>query len=192
MKHLHIAVLAGVMVLLVTLGTQSVAQTGLGNKLFKADLTGNEEPPAVSSTGSGEFKAIVSPDETSLDYQISYANLEGEVRQAHIHFGQKGVNGGISIWLCETATNPSPSASTPACTNPMDPLDTHSGMATGTVTALEVIGPAGQGIAAGEFAEILNAIRQGLAYANVHSSRNPGGEVRGQIRKGDKGKDKDK
>jgi hypothetical protein len=44
-----------------------------------------------------------------------------------------------------------------------------------------VIGPAGQGIAAGEFSELVDALRAGRAYANVHSSKFPGGEIRGQI-----------
>jgi hypothetical protein len=51
-----------------------------------------------------------------------------------------------------------------------------------TVTAADVVGPAGQGIAAGEFEEVLNAMRAGVTYANLHSTRNPGGEIRGQIR----------
>ena len=53
---------------------------------------------------------------------------------------------------------------------------------TGTVTPANVIGPAGQGVSAGEFAEALAAIRHGLGYANVHSAKIPGGEIRGQIR----------
>jgi hypothetical protein len=76
--------------------------------------------------------------------------------------------------LCETATNPSPSASTPTCPAP-------GGTVTGTITPVEVVGPAGQGIAAGEFEELVAAIRAGRAYANVHSSKFPGGEIRGQI-----------
>ena len=60
-----------------------------------------------------------------------------------------------------------------------------------TVTAADVIGPTGQGIAAGEFAEVLRAIRQGVAYANVHSMRNLGGEIRGQIRDRDGDDDHD-
>jgi hypothetical protein len=39
-----------------------------------------------------------------------------------------------------------------------------------------------QGIAAGEFAELVKAIRARRAYANVHSLKFPGGEIRGQIR----------
>jgi hypothetical protein len=49
------------------------------------------------------------------------------------------------------------------------------------VTAEQVIGPNGQGVAPGEFAEVLNAMRRGVAYVNVHSSRSPGGEIRGQL-----------
>jgi len=50
------------------------------------------------------------------------------------------------------------------------------------VSAANVIGPAGQGIAATEFAEVLKAMREGVTYANVHSTLYPGGEIRGQIR----------
>jgi hypothetical protein len=52
------------------------------------------------------------------------------------------------------------------------------------ITAEDVIGPSGQGITAGEFAELLRHIRRGRAYANVHSTQSPGGEIRGQIQPG--------
>jgi len=55
----------------------------------------------------------------------------------------------------------------------------------GTAKATDVIGPAAQGISPGEFAKILDAIRSGFAYANVHTTRFPGGEIRGQIRSND-------
>ena len=51
----------------------------------------------------------------------------------------------------------------------------------GILTAADVIGPASQGVAAGEFAEVVAAIRAGVAYANVHSSKFPGGEIRAQV-----------
>ena len=38
---------------------------------------------------------------------------------------------------------------------------------------VDVIGPAAQGIAAGEFDELVEALRAGVAYANVHSSLVP-------------------
>ena len=76
-----------------------------GFKSIREFLTGYEEVPAVSTVASAVFTARLSDDETSLEYELSYADLEGAVQQAHIHFGQRGVNGGISVWLCG---NPGP------------------------------------------------------------------------------------
>ena len=113
----------------------------------------------------------------TLRYEISYTGLEGDVRQSHVHIGQCGVNGGITLWLCQTSFNPSPVASTPPCV--------QSGTVSGVLSAADVVGPAGQGIAPTEFAEVLAAIRVGVAYVNVHSSKFPGGEIRGQLRDDD-------
>ena len=85
------------------------------------------------------------------------------------------------IWLCQTATNQPPAGpSVPVCPTP-------SGTVTGTVTAANVIGPAGQGIDPGQFAELVAAIRAGATYVNVHSVKYPGGEVRAQVDQGHHG-----
>ena len=164
--------------LLVVFGAGSYAVANEGKRHVKTgDMSGYlEGAPGgpVSSVASGEFEATIDDSADTITYELSFEDFEGTVTQSHIHFGQRSVNGGISVWLCETATNPSPSASTPACPMP-------GGTVTGTITPLEVIGPAGQGIAAGEFEELVAAIRAGRAYANVHSSKFPGGEIRGQI-----------
>ena len=171
MKHLKITALLGALALLAILGAPAPV---VAEETLTARLTGFEEPPAVSTTGRGLFRGIISEDETFIVYELSYDGLEGEVRQAHIHFGQRRTNGGISIWLCQTEFNPDPTGLSPTCP--------QEGTVTGVVTADNVIGPAGQGIAAGEFAEVLAAIRNGVTYANVHSTLQPGGEIRGQIR----------
>lgn len=135
-----------------------------------ARLVGFQEVPAVSSTGKGLFTARL--DDASLQFELTYSGLEGNVQQAHIHLGQRSVNGGIMIFLC---ANPpiTPPPGTPPCP--------QSGTVTGTRMAGDVIGPAGQGIAAGEFAEVLRGIRSGNTYVNVHTDKHPGGEIRGQI-----------
>ena len=143
-----------------------------GEKSVRARLSGFQEVPAVSTTGSGEFRGKINRTDTELTYELEYENLEGTVTQSHIHVGQRGVAGGISIFLCSNL--PSPPAGTPACPTP-------GGKVTRTVTAADVIGPTGQGVSAGEFAEVLRALRAGVTYANVHSSKWPGGEIRGQI-----------
>ena len=144
-------------------------------KRIREFLTGYEEVPAVSTVAEGEFHARISSDSSQIDYELKYSGLEGDVTQAHIHFGQKGVNGGISVWLCG---NPSATVSPPAGTQACPP---SPATVTGTLTAADVVGPAGQGIAAGEFAELISAIRAGKTYANVHSTKFPGGEIRSQI-----------
>ena len=140
-------------------------------------LKSYQEVPSVSSLAGGRFRASLDGASLSLHYELSFSGLEGDVRQAHIHFGQHGVNGGIMVWLCQTAFNVSPVASTPACP--------QAGSVSGVISAADVVGPAGQGIAPAEFAEMLAAIRAGVAYVNVHSTKFPGGEIRGQLRDDD-------
>jgi hypothetical protein len=140
-----------------------------------ARLIGYQEVVPLATHASGTFVATVSNG--ALAYQLTYQGLEGAVRQAHIHFGQKGVNGGISVFLCQTSFNPDPTGFAPTCP--------QSGTVTGVITGANVIGPAGQDIAPGAFDELIRAMKAGVSYANVHSLKFPGGEVRGQINFGD-------
>ena len=138
-------------------------------------LRGFEEVPAISSPGEGVFSARLNASGTSLSYQLSYSGLQGTVTQAHIHFAQRGVNGGIVIFLCSNLGNGP--AGTQAC--PASP-----GSISGTITADDVVGAAAQGITAGQMGEVLRAMRNGITYVNVHSDLFPGGEIRGQLRFG--------
>jgi hypothetical protein len=132
----------------------------------RAVLSGPEEVPSVSTTGSGQFRAKLGDGE--IEFELSYQDLEGtETSAAHIHLGQEGVNGGVIAFLCGGGGKP--------------PCTPTSGFFTGTITAADVIGPTGQGIAAGEFDEVLRAFRDDVIYANVHTNKHPGGEIRGQV-----------
>jgi hypothetical protein len=133
---------------------------------FEARLSGFREVPAVSTVASGRFRAELDEDEQVLRYRLRFEDLEAPVLFSHIHFGQKVVNGGVSAFLCGGGNKP-------PCP--------QEGTVTGTVTPADVIGPSNQGIAAGEFAELVRAMRAGVTYANVHSEKFPGGEIRGQI-----------
>jgi hypothetical protein len=151
---------------------------------LRATLIGYEEVPSVSTAGTGRFRGKVSADETTIDYTLTFGGLTGTVQQSHIHIGQMSVNGSVVIWLCQTATTPAPAAVatlTPVCPQP-------GGTVSGTITAANVIaaGTTSQQILAGELAEVLAAIRAGVAYVNVHATPlNPGGEIRGQLRTSD-------
>ncbi|HYS19066.1 MAG TPA: CHRD domain-containing protein [Candidatus Binatia bacterium] len=149
---------------------------GNGGRQLRARLTGFHEVPSVSTVASGEFTATIAQDEQSIEYELTYSGLQGTVQQAHIHVAQRGVNGSIVIWLCGTTALPGP-AGTPAC----PPSGT---VGPRTVTAADVIvgSMPAQQLAAGELNEVIAAIRAGVAYANVHTDKSPGGEIRGQIR----------
>ena len=136
-------------------------------------LDSYEEVPSVSSGASGHFRALIEDRAPSIAYELSYEGLEGDVRQAHIHVGQAGANGGISVFLCQTVANPDPTGLAPSCP--------QSGTVTGTITPANVIGPTGQGVAVAELDELIAAIRAGVAYVNVHSVPFQNGEIRGQL-----------
>ena len=163
----------------VALVSASTVVWAQGFKKISELLTGYEEVPSVSTTGTGDFNARISNDGSRIDWELSYADLEGAVQQAHIHFGQKAVNGGISVFLCTNLGNG------PAGTQPCPaPPATISG----TIVAADVSPniPATQlartqGINTGEIDELIQAIRAGATYVNVHSTLWPGGEIRSQI-----------
>lgn len=152
---------------------------GDGRRRLRAELRGTNEVPAISSLARGAFRGVLSEDETEIEYELHYAGLTGSVVQAHIHLGDHHTNGGVSVFLCANppAGPPAPTPAPPAC--PLDPVPGPE--AAGTLTAAHVIGPAGQGLAAGEFAELVRAIKAGVTYVNVHTSVFPSGEIRGKV-----------
>jgi hypothetical protein len=56
---------------------------------------------------------------------------------------------------------------------------------TGTISPSDVQLITAQGLAAGDLAAVVRAIRAGFAYVNVHTTVFPSGEIRGQIRGGE-------
>lgn len=161
------------------------AFNGNGGSRFDEFLNGFKEAAApVSTTGSGTFRAVVSKDESEIRYVLTFEDLEGDVLQAHIHIGHPQNAGGIVLWLCDSATANSPSASTPECTV-NDPNNKRAGRVTGTLTAAEVLTQGANGIAAGEWEEVLALVRAGRTYTNIHSTKFTGGEIRSQIDEGD-------
>jgi hypothetical protein len=140
---------------------------------LSASLRGFDEVPAITSFGTGTLTATLSGDLTELTWELEYSGLSGTVTQAHIHVAQPGVNGGIMVFFCTNLGNGP--VGTPNCP--------PSGTLNGTFTEDDIVaGAAAQGVPAGNFFRFQRALRQGMAYANVHSDRFPGGEIRGQIR----------
>ena len=140
-----------------------------------ADLVGLQEVPIVSTGANGHFHAVVDTVANTITWTLRYDGLEGNVTQAHVHIGQRNVNGGISFFMC--ANNP-PIINAPAGTQACPPPPAEI---SGVITPENIIGPTGQGIPAQAFAEVAGHMREGLSYANVHSTVAPGGEIRGQL-----------
>ena len=172
--------LAGAVALVVVLGVVGAAIAGGGGHKISERLTGYEETPLTLSTpATGEFKARISRFDDQIRWRLSYRGFESDVTQAHIHFGARATSGGVSVWLCG---NPSPTVTPPAGTATC-PL--REGTVTGTAEADDVVGPATQGIAAMEFDELVDALRAGATYANVHTVNRGAGEIRAQLEDGD-------
>jgi len=151
-------------------------------KVFKAKLVGVHETPIVVSTGNGHATIWIADDEKSIKYELTYSGLEGDtvpsgkVLFAHIHVGRPTVVGGVAVFFCGGGNSTTTQAACPV-----------SGTLTGTWTAADIVGPASQGIdpanqgADEAFARFVKSIKSGLSYANVHTTRSGGGEIRGQL-----------
>jgi CHRD domain len=145
-----------------------------GRGEFRAYLIGYEEVPSLNTPGHARLR--LSMTSSQMTFRLDYANLTGPPSAAHIHIGQRGVNGGVSVFFCGGGGKPAcpPSA---------------SGTVTGTITAADVVGPVAQGFNPGDLASVEKAIAAGVAYANMHTAKFPGGEIRGQIKGGRHGDD---
>ena len=142
----------------------------------KAALDGYQEvvgPGSISTTGHGRFQARIDRAAQTITYELRYT-LENTATVSHIHFAQRHVGGGVVAFLCG-------GGSKPAC----PPGTATEAVVTGVITAADIIGPTTQGIEPGSFDEAVRAIGAGATYANVHSTRWPAGEIRGQIRHDD-------
>ena len=178
MKIRQRAVRTGVWITVAAVGAVALA-SGAGTvrgqearhaTVFTATLSGFEQVPSILSNGTGTFSLTINGT-TSITYRLSYSGLSSPVTQAHVHFAQRGVNGGIIFFLC--------GGPKPACP--------AAGTVTGTVVASDVNPPGdpepvtAQGIQPGDLAGTIRAIRSGNTYANVHTTTFPGGEIRGQL-----------
>jgi len=147
--------------LLATLALLALPATALAHEEFSADLSGDAEVPPVTTDGTGSATVGI-PDESSIDFEVTFQDLTGPAVMAHIHFGAADEAGPVMIWLTEVGVTDGDYAS---------PL---SGTATEAEFAPVEGGPQ-------TFAEALQAIRDGNTYVNVHTMANMGGEIRGQL-----------
>jgi hypothetical protein len=134
----------------------------------------NAETGAILSDGKATLRLKLDRVQQSISYTLNFSGLGTAVTQAHIHFGKVHMPGGVMVFFCSNLPNPPPN--TQACP--------ASGTISGTITATNVVGPAAQGVTAGDFQSVVDALESDTAYANIHTTAFPAGEIRGEIRRG--------
>jgi CHRD domain len=126
---------------------------------FQALLSGTNEVPAVNTLATGS--ATISIQDAQIVYQVDVQNIEN-VLVSHIHIAPEGENGPVQMNLCGTPD-------TPGCST------------TGTGTLVSDSNSVTASPPVITFDSLVSAIRAGNAYVNVHTTDNPGGEIRGQL-----------
>ena len=152
---------------------------------FVAHLTGFQEigalagpTGAIRSNGSGTLHLDLDRKAGTAKWTLTYTGvgttgpLTGTVTQAHIHFGKRHVAGGVMVFFCANV------ATAPAGTQP---CPANSGTVSGTFTSANVLGIATQNVVANDFDALADAIASNTAYANIHTTGLPAGEIRGQL-----------
>jgi hypothetical protein len=155
---------------LVTILLTAPALRAEKTEVFTAQLLGDNEVPPINSPGQASFRMEISSS-GDINFTLTFSGLSAPLLVSHLHFAPTKVAGGVMINLCGTP-------GIQAC--PVGP----SGTITGTITAANVATIANQGIDAGDLTSALEAVREGNSYANMHTTRFPGGEIRGQVKRG--------
>lgn len=127
---------------------------------FTASLKGSNEVPGNDSKSVGQAVVSINEDETEIHFKLIVANIK-DVRMSHFHLGAEGANGQVVAFLFGPDLLPSP----------------NGVIAEGVIKAGNVIGPL-----AGDLNALIENIRSGNIYVNVHTVAHPGGEIRGNLK----------
>jgi len=186
MRKVVLTALSAGLALAVLFGAQTLS-AGHGKSKLKADtLNGYQEvagTAGLSSNGTGEFEAELDEDAGTIDWHLTYTGLTTAATVAHVHFGNRYVSGGASVFFCGGGPTGHARPACPSGTTDVADLS-------GTWTKDDIVGPAAQGIPAAatpggnpqvSWDKLVAALRAGMMYANVHDSAFPQGEIRAQI-----------
>ena len=133
-----------------------------GKEAFIATLSGAEEVPARGTGANGTAQILVEGNQ--ITYAIEIDDITA-ITAAHIHTAAPGVNGPVRLFLYPPRQgDPAPQVTT----------SDKRILVEATVDAANVNGVT--------FEQLLDAMRTGNAYVNVHTTQFPGGEMRGVIR----------
>jgi len=135
------------------------------NRNFRTSLKGENEVPAVETRAQGQAIFQLSRDGSELSYKLIVANIEN-VTMAHIHLAPANENGPVVVWLYPDGFPPQ-----------LIPGRFSGVLAEGVITDADIVGET----QVQSLDNLIEQIRAGNAYVNVHTSQYPPGEIRGQI-----------
>ncbi len=136
--------------------------------VFSTTMRGANENPPVAGAGLGLGTLTVADDMNSFSVLITFGGLGSNAVAGHVHCCSAiGSNAPVAIGF----TVPSAVAGTIMGTYDLTLASTY------TSAFLAASG----GTAAGARSTFLAGLSNGLAYLNVHTTANPGGEIRGQL-----------
>lgn len=144
-------------VLIAGLLLAAIPSTALAaDEVFTADLSGGAQVPPIAVDGTGEATVTISDDESTVSWEITYSGLTGDPAAGHIHVGPADGTGPVMIPFASVSATGS----------------------SGSFAAADYT--TGDGLPA-DWAGVLDAIRDGNAYVNIHTAANQAGEIRGQL-----------
>ena len=155
---------------LVEVNPESEGQGSMMKRTFTAHLQARNELPSgsVESQAQGQAIFTLSKDGTTIYYKLIVANIE-DVTMAHIHCGAVDQSGAPLVWLY----------------GPGAEVTSENGvLVEGEITSDDFIARADGASCPGgspDFANLIERIRNGTSYVNVHTKAHGGGEIRGQI-----------
>jgi hypothetical protein len=130
----------------------------------------NNETGAILSDGKGTLFLDLDKSARTLSFELTYSGLSSPVTQSHIHFAKVHVPGGIIVFFCSNLAG-APTGTQPCPAN--------------------VLAISGQNVTAGDFDALADVLTSDSAYGNIHTTKFPAGEIRGQIHSRDKHDDGD-
>ncbi|HEX6886248.1 MAG TPA: CHRD domain-containing protein [Planctomycetota bacterium] len=132
------------------------------DRVFRADLSGDQEVPPVATDTSGELRIQFAQDYSSAELRLDVNDGE-RITQAHFHCGEAGVNGPVVIFLAGFHANG---------------WDVDGRWIDNvTITDQNIVNTA----CGTTLRDIAQAMEEGRIYVNVHSVAVPSGVVRGQV-----------
>lgn len=142
---------------------------------YKVNLSGEKEvPEPVNTEASGQITFTVNKADEEIDFILTVSNIE-QATQGHIHLGSPDENGPVVAFLLKLTGNvDGTGVGTPRS------FEEEQVVGRGTITEGDIIARPERDFD-GSFEDLAEAMDQGRAYVNVHTTAHPSGVIRGQI-----------